>query len=174
MGTWNSHIWKGSLCRWQRKCRPDLFFLMSPTGFSSFCQFIRESLHPRKWQPTSVFFPGKFHGQRSPAGYSPWGCKELGTTAGLNSNNIPKKKWSWDSTQQNFVFFLPLIEKQYYLFCNTKKYIFCIDPFTELKNYYWQLLPRRANLMLSVWWQPQMKSAKSKTLQPISYNFSLF
>ena len=52
------------------------------------------------------------------AGYSPWGCKELGTTAGLNSNNIPKKKWSWDSTQQNFVFFLPLIEKQYYLFCN--------------------------------------------------------
>ena len=22
-----------------------------------------------------VFWPGKFHGQRSPAGYSPWGCK---------------------------------------------------------------------------------------------------
>ena len=26
----------------------------------------------RKWQPTSVFFPGKPHGQRSLAGYSPW------------------------------------------------------------------------------------------------------
>ena len=24
-----------------------------------------------------VFLPGKFHGQRSVAGYSPWGCKEL-------------------------------------------------------------------------------------------------
>ena len=27
----------------------------------------------RKWQPTSVFLPGNFHGQRSLAGYSPWG-----------------------------------------------------------------------------------------------------
>ena len=27
----------------------------------------------RKWQPTPVSFPGKFHGQRSLAGYSPWG-----------------------------------------------------------------------------------------------------
>ena len=31
----------------------------------------------RKWQPTSVFLPGKSHGQRSMAGYSPWGCKDL-------------------------------------------------------------------------------------------------
>ena len=26
----------------------------------------------RKWQPTPVFLPGNFHGQRSLAGYSPW------------------------------------------------------------------------------------------------------
>ena len=25
--------------------------------------------------PTPVFLPGEFHGQRSLAGYSPWGCK---------------------------------------------------------------------------------------------------
>ena len=31
----------------------------------------------RKWQPTPVFLPGKFHGQRSLAGYSLWGCKDL-------------------------------------------------------------------------------------------------
>ena len=37
----------------------------------------------RKWQPTPVFLPGKFHGQRSLAGYSPWGCKELDTTEPL-------------------------------------------------------------------------------------------
>ena len=31
----------------------------------------------RAWQPTPVFLPGEFHGQRSMAGYSPWSCKEL-------------------------------------------------------------------------------------------------
>ena len=34
----------------------------------------------RTWQPTPVFLPGEFHGQRSLVGYSPWGCKELDTT----------------------------------------------------------------------------------------------
>ena len=34
----------------------------------------------RKWQPTPVFLPGKFHGQRSLAGYSSWGCKESDMT----------------------------------------------------------------------------------------------
>ena len=29
----------------------------------------------RKWQPTPVFLPGEFHGKRSLAGYSPWGCR---------------------------------------------------------------------------------------------------
>ena len=32
----------------------------------------------RQWQPTPVFLPGKSHGQRSLAGYSPWGCKRAG------------------------------------------------------------------------------------------------
>ena len=31
----------------------------------------------REWQLTPVFLPGEFHGQRSLACYSPWGCKEL-------------------------------------------------------------------------------------------------
>ena len=30
----------------------------------------------RKCQPITLFLPGKFHGQRSLAGYSPWGLKE--------------------------------------------------------------------------------------------------
>ena len=34
----------------------------------------------RKWQPTPVFLPGEFHGQRSLAGYSPWDCKESDMT----------------------------------------------------------------------------------------------
>ena len=34
----------------------------------------------KEWQPSPVFLPGEFHGQRSLAGYSPWGCKESDTT----------------------------------------------------------------------------------------------
>ena len=35
----------------------------------------------RKWQPTPVFLPGKSYGQRSLAGYSPWGGKESDTVS---------------------------------------------------------------------------------------------
>ena len=31
-------------------------------------------------QPSPVFLPGESHGQRSLAGFSPWGCKELDMT----------------------------------------------------------------------------------------------
>ena len=34
----------------------------------------------RKWQSTPVFFSEESHGQRSLAGYSPWGHKESNTT----------------------------------------------------------------------------------------------
>ena len=34
----------------------------------------------KKWQPTPIFLPGKFHGQRSLEGHSTWGPKELATT----------------------------------------------------------------------------------------------
>jgi len=35
----------------------------------------------RKWQPKPVCSLGKFHGQRSLVGYSPWGHKESDTTS---------------------------------------------------------------------------------------------
>ena len=38
----------------------------------------------RKWQPTPVFLPGKSHGWRSPAGYSPLGHKESDMTEWLH------------------------------------------------------------------------------------------
>ena len=37
----------------------------------------------RKWQPSPVFLPGEFRGQRSLMGYSPWGCKESDMTEWL-------------------------------------------------------------------------------------------
>ena len=36
-----------------------------------FNPWVRKILRRRKWQPTPVFLPGKCHGQRSLAGYSP-------------------------------------------------------------------------------------------------------
>ena len=39
----------------------------------------------RVWQPTPVSLPGESHGQRSLAGYSPWGTKESDTTERLST-----------------------------------------------------------------------------------------
>ena len=40
----------------------------------------RELNWRREWQPTPVFSPGEFHGQRSFVGYCPWGRKESDMT----------------------------------------------------------------------------------------------
>ena len=45
----------------------------------------------RKGKPTSVFLPGKFHGQRSLVGYSPWGCRELDMTIDAYNSTTTKK-----------------------------------------------------------------------------------
>ena len=54
------------------------------SGKESACSAVRHGFNPwirkitleRKWQPTPVFLPGEYQGQRSLVGYSPWGCKE--------------------------------------------------------------------------------------------------
>ena len=40
---------------------------------SRFDPWMQKITWRREWLPTPVFLPGKFHGQRSLAGYSPWG-----------------------------------------------------------------------------------------------------
>ena len=40
-----------------------------------FDPWVGKILWSRKWQPTPVFLPGKFHGQRSLEGYSPGAAK---------------------------------------------------------------------------------------------------
>ena len=42
----------------------------------------------RKWLPTPVVLPGKSHGQRSLAGYSPWGRKESDMTERLSTHTV--------------------------------------------------------------------------------------
>ena len=76
----------------------------------------------RKWQPTPVLLPGKFYGQRSLAGCSPWGCKESDMTEHtctsshlfLNNQLSPgsDELWAWNdfrfiyiySFQQTFIY----------------------------------------------------------------------
>ena len=52
---------------------------------------VGKTLWRRKWQPASVFSPGKSRGQRSLAGCSPWGCKRVEhdlVTNTANNRNI--------------------------------------------------------------------------------------
>ena len=55
----------------------------------------------RKWQPTPVLLPRKFHGWRSLVGYSPWGRKELDTTKQLHFFSFTlesRQTWSTQTT----------------------------------------------------------------------------
>ena len=52
---------------------------------SSVWVWIGKILWSRKWQPTPVFLPEKFQGQKSLAGYSPWGHRQLDTTEWLST-----------------------------------------------------------------------------------------
>ena len=63
---WLSSKESACQCRRHRRCR--------------FNPWVRKIPWRRKWQPTPVFLPGKFHRQRTLAGYSPWGLKVLDTT----------------------------------------------------------------------------------------------
>ena len=54
----------------------------------------------REWLPTPVFLPGESHGQRSLAGYSPWGHKESDMTEQLTlslSFFMPTSEGFWFS-----------------------------------------------------------------------------
>ena len=72
------------LCRWHS---PDKNMSANAEGKRD-----TSSIHGRKipwnkkWQPTTVFLPGKFHGQRNLVGYSPRSRKELDTTEHMHTN----------------------------------------------------------------------------------------
>ena len=63
------------ICLSNRRCRR--------LGFDL---WVRNIPWRRKWQPPLVFSPGKSHGQRSLAGFSPWGNKESDMTRQLNTH----------------------------------------------------------------------------------------
>ena len=57
---------------------------MSWRGFDP---WVRKTPWRREWPPTPVFSPTESRGQRSLAGHSPRGCKELDTTEGLSTHS---------------------------------------------------------------------------------------
>ena len=71
-----SEYWEYSLEYWAPGQRIPWTVLSSPWGHKDSDTTEQLSLWQRKWQPTPVFLPGKSHGQRSLAGYNPWGSKE--------------------------------------------------------------------------------------------------
>ena len=89
-----------------REASPGALVVKNPSASVGVCKRCRfdpwvGKIHwRRKWHPTPVFLPGKFHGQRSPAGYSPWGLKESDTTVGEKAKHY---KEFWDLTICGFI-----------------------------------------------------------------------
>ena len=63
-------------CRRHKRCR--------------FSPWVRKIPWRRKWQPTLLFLPGEFHGQRCLAGYSSWGHKQSNTAEHSTQNQDRK------------------------------------------------------------------------------------
>ena len=68
---WHSGEESSCQCRRYERCR--------------FNPWVRKIPWRRKQKPTPVFLPVKPHGQRSLAGYSPWGHKKSNTTERLST-----------------------------------------------------------------------------------------
>ena len=58
-----------------------------------FNPWVGKVLWRRKWQPTPVLLPGKFHGLRSLVGYYSWGHKESDITEQLHFSTAVSQKW---------------------------------------------------------------------------------
>ena len=99
--------WVGKI-PWRRDGLPTPVFLGFPGGSDgkeSACNEEHLGSIPwrRAWQPTPVFLPRESHGQRSLAGYSPWGCKESDMTEWPSTHNrrSQRSKAIWTQAFQN-------------------------------------------------------------------------
>ena len=61
---------------------------------SEFDSWVRKTRWRRKWQPASVFLPGKTNRQRILVGCSPWGHKESDTTEQVRAHSQPMNQCS--------------------------------------------------------------------------------
>ena len=86
-GLAKSWTWLSDWMNWPELTLPKVGFPGVWDCKESVCQCRRCRFDPwarnipwRTWQPSLMFLPAEFPGQRSLAGYRPWGHKELDTT----------------------------------------------------------------------------------------------
>ena len=87
-------VGKESPCQYRRHKR---------CGFN---YWVRKIPWRKKWQPTPAFLPGKFHGQGSLVGYSPWGRKDSDMTSEWTHTHTRAMRAIADPTK--WAFSLPL------------------------------------------------------------------
>ena len=89
-------------------CRQDRVARIDQESSSEWASLVAQTVKRliswrRKWQPTPVLLPGKFHRRRSLAGYSLWDRKESDTTEQLTPAQSRSKVhtcWEWGSKQK--------------------------------------------------------------------------
>ena len=103
-------FWRSSVLCWGFPSGPAV---KNPPGMQ-FDPWVRKIPWRREWQPPAVFLPREFHGQRSLAGYSPWGHRESDTalaahsTAACCSSAAVLVKAEWYSTAKTeLLLFIP-------------------------------------------------------------------
>ena len=83
-----------------------------------FDPWVGKILWRRKQQPTPIFLPGEFHGQKSLVGCSPKGCKELDTTEWLSTQwvkvfTIQTKNYFQPNTVQTVKFSVKWVKETF-------------------------------------------------------------
>ena len=64
----------------------------------------------REWPPTPVFLPGESHGQRSLAGYTPWGPKESDMTEPTEQQPPHIAEWVLRNKPKSLTFLLQILK----------------------------------------------------------------
>ena len=103
---------------------------------------VRKIIWSRKWQPTPVFLPRKFHGQRSLAVYSPWGRRVRHNWA--QHNDILKSTWILCKYNRGWVIIIAIEFKDKH----GKKTCQCV--FLKAGDLEW-VLPDNPNKWISRW-----------------------
>ena len=71
---------------------PDGSVVKNPPAKAGYCldPWVGKIPLEKKWQPTPVFLPGKYHGWWNLVGCSSWGCEESDTTERLHFTSAVK------------------------------------------------------------------------------------
>ena len=147
MVTWGLHLDYGAslVAQMERIClqcrRP---------GFNP---WLRKILWRRAWQPTPVFLPGEFHGQRSLVGYIPRGHKESDVTESLALSLSPH----WDSILSEFDVRHQWVIVVCYPFSRQRVWLSDFYPYDYLTSIYmtvWLSLTSNRGTVLRASWEP--------------------